>query len=88
MSMRTLLNVTKRFEEALGTPICAEIQKKKFGEVFDMLTKEGRRHFIESGAHDPDGCPTVTGEGARLAAELMVEILKEGRAMARIVAKV
>jgi C_GCAxxG_C_C family probable redox protein len=77
----------RKFEEKFGTAICAEIQKMKFGKTFDMLTEKGRELFIESGAHDPEGCPLVTGEGARLAAELMVEILKEGRAMARIVAR-
>ena len=77
----------RRFEEKLGSAICAEIQKMKFGKTFDMLTEKGRENFIASGAHDPEGCPLVTKEGARLTAELIVEILKEGRAMARIVAK-
>jgi C_GCAxxG_C_C family probable redox protein len=77
-----------RFEERLGTVICADIQKMKFGRVFEMLTQAGRDEFHEAGAHSPEGCPRVTQEGARLAAELIVEILKEGRPMARIVAKV
>ena len=72
----------KRFEQTFNTTICSEIQKTKFGKSFDMLTQEGRNEFIESGAHASDGCPVVTGTGARLTAELMVEILKEeiGRA--------
>jgi len=77
----------RKFEKKFGTAICRDIQKIKFGKAFDMLTEKGREIFIESGAHEPEGCPAVTREGARLAAELMVEILKEGRAMARIVAK-
>jgi C_GCAxxG_C_C family probable redox protein len=77
----------RRFEEKLGTAICAEIQKNKFGKTFDMLSEKGREHFIASGAHDPEGCPLVTREGARLAAQLIVEIFKEGRSVARILAK-
>ena len=67
----------RRFEEKLGSAICTEIQKKKFGESFDMLTELGRQRFIASGGHKPEGCPLVTREGARLAAELIVEIFKE-----------
>lgn len=78
----------KRFEVSFGTTICADIQKKKFGKAFDMLTPAGRSEFIQSGAHAPDGCPAVTAKGARLTAELMVEILKEGRAIARLLATV
>lgn len=77
----------RRFEEKLGSAICSDIQKIKYGKVFDLLTEEGREVFHESGAFGPEGCAVVIREGTRLAAELMVEILNEGRAMARIVAR-
>jgi C_GCAxxG_C_C family probable redox protein len=76
-----------RFEEKMGTAICEEIQKRKFGKSFGMLSQKGRDEFREVGAHSPEGCPMVTQEGARLAAELIVQILIEGRSLARIVAK-
>jgi C_GCAxxG_C_C family probable redox protein len=77
----------RRFEEKFGTAICAEIQKVRFGKVFDMVTEEGREAFNKAGAHDPEGCPVVTGEGARLAAEIMIEILKDGHPVARMMAQ-
>ena len=77
----------RRFEERFGTAICVEIHKMKFGKTFDMQTEKGRELFVASGGHDPEGCPLVTKEGARLAAALIVEIFKEGCAMARIVSR-
>lgn len=76
-----------RFEEKMGSAICADIQKMKFGKAFDLLTQEGRDELHDGPGLSPDGCPRVTQEGAKLAAELMVEILKEGRPLARIVVK-
>ena len=77
----------RRFEEKVGTALCAEIQIKKFGKRYDMLTQEGRDEFHNAGAHDPEGCALVVREGARLAAELIVEIINEGRPMAQLIAK-
>ena len=75
----------QKFEKAVGTTTCAEIQKLRFGKSYDLLTEEGKKSFYEEGAHSPNGCPEVTMEGARLAAEIMVEILQE-RPLARILA--
>jgi C_GCAxxG_C_C family probable redox protein len=75
----------QRFEERFGTTACAEIQKARFGNSFDLLNEEEKESFYEAGAHGENGCPKITQEGARLAAELVVEILQE-RPLARILA--
>ena len=75
----------QNFEKAVGTTTCAEIQKLRFGKSFDLLNEDELKSFLEAGAHAENGCPEVTREGARLAAEIMVEILQE-RPLARILA--
>jgi len=71
------------FEKSFGTTTCAEIQKARFGKCFNLLNPDELDSFLEAGAHAEDGCPKVTQEGARLAAEIIVEILQE-RPLARI----
>jgi C_GCAxxG_C_C family probable redox protein len=75
----------QRFEKSFGTTACAEIQVARFGKSFDLLTEEGKQNFYDAGAHSQNGCPEITQEGARLAAEIVVEILQE-RPLARILA--
>lgn len=74
----------KRFEKEVGSVVCEENQKRLYGRTFDMTTEEGREDFIAAGAHSPEGCATITREGARLAAETIIEILKKGTPFARM----
>lgn len=78
----------RRFEEKIGSAICTEIQKIKWGRSFKLTDPEERELFFKEGAHGPKGCPTVTREGARLAAEIIVDILEQGKPLAKILSKV
>ena len=75
----------QRFEKRFGTTTCVEIQKARFGKSFDLLNEDELKSFLDAGAHGENGCPEITQEGARLAAEIVVEILQE-RPLARILA--
>ena len=75
----------QNFEKHFGTTTCAEIQKARFGKSFNLLNEDEMKSFLDEGAHGENGCPKVTQEGARLAAEVIVEILQE-RPLARILA--
>jgi C_GCAxxG_C_C family probable redox protein len=76
-----------KFEEKFGTINCKEIQKIKFGKIFNLQRPEERETLHQLMKSNPDGCQAVTGEGARLAAEVIVEILKQGPPLARILAQ-
>lgn len=77
----------RKFEEELGTTSCPNIQQEKFGKTFDLLTQEGRDAIHEAMAQNPEGCQAVTREAARLAAEVMVEILTQGPPLAKMLAR-
>jgi len=68
----------QKFKEEFGTVSCSEIQKLQFGRTYDLQDTEERealhKRMIETGA----GCQSVTGTGARLAAEVIVDILEQG----------
>jgi C_GCAxxG_C_C family probable redox protein len=74
----------RRFEQTIGSAFCEDNQKRLYGRTFDMTTEEGREEFIAAGAHSPEGCATITRDGARLAAETIIEILKKGTPFARM----
>ena len=80
----TAYSLYRRFEQTLGSAFCEENQKRLYGRTFDMTTEEGREEFIAAGAHSPEGCATITREGARLAAETIIEILKKGTPFPRM----
>jgi C_GCAxxG_C_C family probable redox protein len=67
-----------RFEQAFGTVSCSEIQKIKFGKTFDLQDPEQREDLHKRMAELQDGCQSVTSTGARLAAQMIVEILHHG----------
>ena len=61
-----------KFEEEYGTIICDDIEVKLFGRSFDKWNPEDRKEKDRMGGHD-DKCPSVVGNGARWAAELILE---------------
>jgi C_GCAxxG_C_C family probable redox protein len=67
-----------RFEQELGTVRCSDIQKIKFGKTFDLQDPEQREALHKRMAELEDGCQSVTSAGARLAAQIIVEILEQG----------
>jgi C_GCAxxG_C_C family probable redox protein len=64
-----------RFLDEFGTDSCAEIQKIKFGRTFDLQKAEEREELHKRMAELKEGCQSVTSAGARLAAEVMIEII-------------
>jgi C_GCAxxG_C_C family probable redox protein len=76
-----------KFHEAFGTVNCSEIQKLKFGKAFDLQDPAEREELHQKMAELGTGCQAVTSAGARLAAEVIVEILETGPPLARMLAQ-
>jgi C_GCAxxG_C_C family probable redox protein len=76
----------RMFEGKYGSLICREIQQKKFGRTFDLQKEEDREALHEILEKDPDACQAVTADAARMTAELVAEILREGPPFARMLA--
>jgi hypothetical protein len=67
---------TNRFESALGSLYCPDIQKKLLGQYYDpMRSMENLKAFNASKAREY--CVIAPGSGARIAAEIMMENLAE-----------
>jgi len=64
----------RRFEKALGSSLCRDIQKAKFGRSFNLADPKEFEEFENAGGHAADGCPQVVGKAARLAAEFIMEL--------------
>lgn len=67
-----------KFQEEFGTVSCSEIQKLKFGRTFDLQDPDEREKLHRRMAEIEDGCQSVTSAGARIAAEVIIEILEQG----------
>jgi len=76
----------ERFHNEFGTVSCAEIQRLKLGRAFDLQNPEEREELHRRLAEVEEGCQSVTSAGARIAAEVIVEILKKGVPLARMLA--
>jgi C_GCAxxG_C_C family probable redox protein len=76
----------QRFEDKFGTVTCPEIHKLKFGRSFNLLNQDERDELHRRLRETDDGCQAVARDGARLAAELIVDILKDGPPLARMLA--
>ena len=77
----------QRFQEEFGTVSCSEIQKLKFGRTFDLQDPGEREELHQKMAEIGDGCQSVTSAGARIAAEIIVQILKQGVPLAIMLAQ-
>jgi C_GCAxxG_C_C family probable redox protein len=77
----------RKFQEEFGTVSCSEIQKLKFGRIFDLQDPQEREELHKRMAEIGDGCQSVTSAGARIAAEIIVEILKQGIPLATMLAQ-
>ena len=74
----------ERFEEKFGTVHCPEIHKLKFGRPFNLLDQKERDELHGKLAETDDGCQAVARDGARMTAELIVDLLKQGPPLARM----
>jgi len=77
----------RKFMEKFGTVSCYEIQKLQFGRTYDLQDTEEREKLHQRMAELGTGCQSVTSAGARLAAEVMVEIFEERVPLAGMLAK-
>ena len=68
----------KNFEAEFGTVVCSDIQELKFGRRFDLRSPEEREELHRRMAVTPDGCQAVTSIGARMAGQIIAEILETG----------
>lgn len=62
----------KRFEAAMGSLMCPDIQKTLLGKYFDPMSgADNQKEFNQAKAREK--CPLAPGVGARLAAEIIVD---------------
>lgn len=66
----------KRFEKAMGSLLCPEIQERLLGRSYDPFSgPEEMAAFNTSGAREK--CPAAPGVGARIAAEIIIESMEK-----------
>lgn len=76
-----------RFEKEFGTVSCSEIQRLKFGRTFDLLDPEKREELHKLMADLHTGCQDVTSAGARITAEIIIEILDQGLPLPKMLSR-
>jgi len=76
-----------KFLEQFGTVICSEIQRLKFGRSFDLLNPKEREALHKKMEETGEGCQSVARDGARIAAEVMVDIIGSGPPLARLLSR-
>lgn len=65
-----------RFKEEMGGTTCFEIQKKLFGRSFDFKRDEDAEEWYKAGGLEK--CPLVCGVAARIAADIIIDLLAAG----------
>lgn len=66
----------KRFEDAMGSLVCSDIQKCLLGRSYDpFASREEMVAFNQSGAREK--CTVAPGMGARIAAEIIIESMEK-----------
>ncbi len=68
------LQETFGFDEPLDNTICRDIQKRIYGESFDLTDSVSYKRFIEAGGHGDEGCPLVCAVAAEVTAEKLLEL--------------
>lgn len=59
--------------EPLESTMCPAVQAKAFGRSFNFLNPSDREAFFSCGGYGPEGCPTVCGIAAAVAARKILE---------------
>ena len=62
-----------KFVEEYGSPLCKDVHMKLFGRTFNLLNPKEYEEFEKAGAH-VDKCPSVSGNVARWAAEIILDL--------------
>jgi C_GCAxxG_C_C family probable redox protein len=63
-----------RFREEVGHTICSEIHRIRYGRTYRLYIPEESEAFHNEGGHSRTGCPEVCGIGARIAAEIILDL--------------
>jgi len=69
------LQETFGFDEPLDNTICREIQRRIYGEGFDLTDPVSYKAFLDAGGHGDEGCPLVCGVAAEVTAEKILELI-------------
>ena len=64
-----------KFIEEYGSPVCKDVQRKIYGRSFNLLDPRDYTEFEKAGAH-VDKCPAVSGNAAKWAAEIILDLKK------------
>jgi C_GCAxxG_C_C family probable redox protein len=65
-----------KFIEEYNSPRCKDIHMKLFGRTFNLLDPKDYAEFDKAGAHF-DKCPSVSGNTAKWAAEIILDLKNE-----------
>lgn len=77
-----------KFQETYGTVSCSEIQNLQFGRTYDLQDPKERDDLHKRMEESGSGCQSVTGAGARMTAEIIVDIIKQGLPLPSMLAQV
>jgi C_GCAxxG_C_C family probable redox protein len=75
-TMAASYQMYERFKEEMGSTICFEIQKTLFGRSFDFKRDEDAEEWYKAGGLEK--CPLVCGVAARIAADIIIDLLAAG----------
>lgn len=68
------LKETFGFTEPLNSTICRDIQRRIYGQGFDLTDPVSYKAFLDAGGHGDEGCPLVCSVAAMVTAEKLVEL--------------
>lgn len=66
----------RKFIDAYGSINCADIHRKLYGRAYYLRDREEIEKFLANGGHSAQGGPSVCGNAAQWAAEIIEEFLK------------
>ncbi len=69
------LQETFGFSEPLENTICRDIQKRIYGESYDLTNPVSYKRFLDAGGHGDEGCPLVCAVAAEVTAEKLLSLL-------------
>jgi C_GCAxxG_C_C family probable redox protein len=69
------LQKTFGFTEPLENTICRDIQKRIYGESYDLTNPVSYKRFLDAGGHGDTGCPLVCSVAAEVTAEKLLTLL-------------
>jgi C_GCAxxG_C_C family probable redox protein len=68
------LQDTFGFDEPLQNTICREIQRRIYGEAFDLTNPISYKEFLDAGGHGDKGCPLVCAVATEVTTERILTL--------------